>query len=71
MLLAVARNHGMFPGMSITCLFGMHRPSLASIIRRNRGYGGLCESCARPLERSENGRWVASSPLYEQADHAA
>jgi hypothetical protein len=57
--------------MSLSCLIGIHRPSLASIVRRNRGYGGLCESCARPLEREENGRWTASDALYERADKAA
>jgi hypothetical protein len=49
--------------MSIACLFGHHRPSLQSITRRQGGYGAYCESCARPLERSEEGRWRASEPL--------
>ena len=51
--------------MSIRCLFGLHQPSLSSITRRQGGYASLCESCARPLERRQNGRWVASEPLYE------
>ena len=49
--------------MSIACLFGHHRPSLQSITRRQGGYVAFCESCARPLERSAEGRWRASEPL--------
>jgi len=49
--------------MSIACLFGHHRPSLQSITRRQGGYAAICESCARPLERSAEGRWRASEPL--------
>jgi hypothetical protein len=49
--------------MSILCLFGRHQPSLSSIRRRGSGYAGLCDSCARPLEREEHGKWVASEPL--------
>jgi hypothetical protein len=51
--------------MSVRCLFGFHRPSLGSITRRQAGYGAICESCARPLERHGSSRWVASDPLYE------
>ncbi|HEY0044981.1 MAG TPA: hypothetical protein VGB62_10585 [Allosphingosinicella sp.] len=57
--------------MSLSCLFGIHRPSLSSITRRPAGYAALCENCARPLERQENGKWVASEPLYEQKGRAA
>jgi hypothetical protein len=61
----------MVGGMSLSCLFGVHRPSLGSISRRDGGYAALCESCARPLERQENGKWIASEPLYEQKGRAA
>jgi len=49
--------------MSLSCLFGRHRPSLSSIRRRSGGYAALCDACARPLEREEYGRWTASEPL--------
>lgn len=49
--------------MSISCLFGWHRPSLSSIRRKGHGYAALCEACARPLEREEQGRWAAAEPL--------
>lgn len=55
----------MFLLMSLRCIFGYHRPSLSAITRRQGGYATICESCARPLERHVNGRWVASDPLYE------
>jgi hypothetical protein len=51
--------------MSLRCLFGYHRPSPTSIMRRQAGYAALCESCARPLERGSESRWIASDPLYE------
>ncbi|HEX8400108.1 MAG TPA: hypothetical protein VF628_00225 [Allosphingosinicella sp.] len=51
--------------MSLRCLFGYHRPSLSSITRRPTGYSAICESCARPLERGGDTRWVACEPLYE------
>ena len=57
--------------MSLRCLFGVHRPSLNSIVRREAGYASLCESCARPLEREQNGRWVASEPLYDVKNRLA
>jgi hypothetical protein len=57
--------------MSIRCLLGIHRVSLSSIARKNGQYVGLCESCARPLERSGDGRWTAADPLYERKTHAA
>lgn len=52
-----------FRFMSIKCFFGVHRPSLGSIIRRDGRYRAICECCARPLERHESGRWQASEPL--------
>lgn len=55
--------------MSFSCLFGWHRPSLSSIRRKGSGYVSLCESCARPLERPEQGRWVASEPLDARPSH--
>lgn len=56
--------------MNIGCLFGQHRPSLSSIARRQNVYVGLCERCARPLEKRPNGRWAASKPIYETNDKA-
>jgi len=49
--------------MSIACLFGRHTPSLSSIRKRGTGYAAICESCARPLEREAQGKWMASEPL--------
>lgn len=57
--------------MSLRCLFGLHRPSTASMSRRQGGYVALCEACARPLERSADGRWIASDPLDIPRDRAA
>lgn len=57
--------------MSIACLLGLHRPSIASIARRPGGYAALCEGCARPLERTQEGRWGASAPLDVRIDNAA
>jgi hypothetical protein len=52
--------------MSIRCLFGAHRASISSIARKGGHYIALCESCARPLEREPDGRWVAAEPLYDR-----
>lgn len=49
--------------MSLRCLFGFHRVSASSMVARRGSYVGLCEACARPLERQANGEWVASEPL--------
>ncbi|HEX8667590.1 MAG TPA: hypothetical protein VF727_04365 [Allosphingosinicella sp.] len=49
--------------MSLKCFFGLHHPSVSSVARRGERYTGLCDSCARPLEREAVGRWVASEPL--------
>jgi hypothetical protein len=57
--------------MSLRCLFGYHRPSLSSITRRQGGYSAICESCARPLERTSSSRWVASDPLYDIKSRSA
>lgn len=48
------------------CVFGLHRPSLVSVARKDRRLEALCEGCGSPLERAENGRWAASIPLVEQ-----
>jgi hypothetical protein len=50
-------------GMGLRCLFGVHRPSPVSMARRGHAFVALCDQCARPLERSSEGRWVASEPL--------
>lgn len=57
--------------MSLRCLFGRHRPSTASMTRRHGGFIALCEDCARPLERTPDGRWGASDPLDIPRDRAA
>jgi hypothetical protein len=49
--------------MSLRCLFGVHRPSPVSMAKRGQGFIALCEQCARPLERTPEGAWVASEPL--------
>ena len=54
---------GGFQLMSVRCFLGFHRPALNAISRRPEGYVSMCEVCARPLERTSNGRWVASAPL--------
>jgi hypothetical protein len=56
--------------MSFRCLFGFHRVSTSSIVARPGGYAGLCEVCARPLERQARGEWFASEPL-DQPKRAA
>lgn len=61
--------------MSLICLFGVHRPSLVSIARRQQDLVGICENCARPLVKSGDGKWVAAPPLdgpaAAKAVHAA
>lgn len=54
--------------MSLLCLFGAHRPSLASVARRGDHLVGLCEQCARPLTKSGQSKWQAAEPLYAQAE---
>ena len=49
--------------MSLSCLFGMHRPSLSSIAKRPFGLIGLCESCGRPLHKEQGAKWIAAEPL--------
>jgi hypothetical protein len=49
--------------MSLSCLFGRHRPSQISIARKAHKYVALCDGCARPLERMETGSWAACEPL--------
>jgi hypothetical protein len=50
--------------INISCLFGLHRPSLQSITRRQSSLAGICEGCARPLEKGAGGRWTAAEPVY-------
>jgi hypothetical protein len=52
--------------MSVRCLFGFHRPSTVSMLKRGTSVVAHCESCARPLERAADGRWLASEPLDVQ-----
>jgi hypothetical protein len=52
--------------MSLRCLFGRHRPSPGSIVRRGDFYVGLCEGCGLTLERSAEGRWTALPPLTSE-----
>lgn len=70
---SIARAHG-FPlatncrgsylqVMSLRCLFGVHRPLLASIVRRKEGYAALCDGCSLPIERRAEGPWKAAGPL--------
>ena len=54
--------------MSLLCLFGAHRPSVASVARRGDHLVGICEHCARPLTRSVQSKWEAAEPLYAQAE---
>ena len=49
--------------MSLLCLFGAHRRSLAAIARRQGETVSLCEHCSRPMVRQVTGRWVAAEPL--------
>jgi len=50
--------------MSLLCLLGRHKVSVASISRRHGGgHEGLCEACALPLEREDDGRWREARPL--------
>jgi transcription elongation factor Elf1 len=64
------RTHYIAP-MSFTCLLGRHRPMLASIVKRKKGYTALCDDCGLPIERPENGRWAAAEPLLARGDKAA
>jgi hypothetical protein len=49
--------------MSLTCLIGIHRPSLSSITKRQDSLAGLCEGCGRPLEKATGGKWALTEPL--------
>jgi len=57
--------------MSLRCFLGRHRPLLASISRREQGFTALCDDCGLPIERTEDGRWIASEPLVSRRDKAA
>lgn len=56
--------------MSLRCLIGLHGPMLNSIVRREDRYTALCDSCAMPIERSEQGRWAACPALASKSRHA-
>ena len=56
--------------MSLLCLFGAHRPSLASVARRGGNLVGLCENCARPLTKNAQSKRQAAEPLYAQSPGA-
>ena len=49
--------------MSLFCFFGVHRPSLTSIVRRPTGLAGLCQRCSRPMTKSDEGPWRLADPL--------
>jgi hypothetical protein len=57
--------------MSLRCFFGVHRPLLTSIKRRELGFSALCDDCALPLERSDDGRWTPAAPLTTQSKRTA
>jgi hypothetical protein len=57
--------------MSLLCLFNVHRPMLTSIVRRSHGYTALCDGCEMPIERVQEGRWIASQPLATRQDNVA
>ena len=57
--------------MSVGCLFGVHRPMLTSIIRRQDSFTALCDGCGLPLARPEKGRWTIPGPLPSQRDQSA
>jgi hypothetical protein len=49
--------------MSVRCLFGSHRPSLASIAKRGFGLIALCDACGRPMLKPGDGKWKVADPL--------
>jgi hypothetical protein len=57
--------------LSFGCLFGLHRPMLTSIIRRQDRFTGLCDTCGLPIERPNDGRWTSPMPLASQRDQTA
>ena len=58
-------------GMSLACLFRLHRPMLTSIVKREGGYKALCDHCGMPIERPEVGRWAIVEPMISGRDKAA
>jgi hypothetical protein len=51
--------------MSLICLLGRHKVTIASVARRRGGgHKGLCGTCATPLERDDNGKWREAPLLY-------
>ena len=57
--------------MSLRCIFLRHRPMLTSIVRREHGFGAMCDDCGLPIERSEGGRWEAARALVPERNQAA
>jgi hypothetical protein len=45
------------------CFFGLHTRSLSAIALRRGTYVSICEKCARPLVKRENGKWSACEPV--------
>lgn len=64
-----SRYFGRMP--SLSCIFGKHRVSLNSIVRRSWGYTALCERCGQPLERTADGHWREAEPLAKVKDRTA
>lgn len=57
--------------MGLRCIFRRHRPMLTSIVRRESGFAALCDECQLPIERTYEGRWVASQPLLSRRNQVA
>ena len=57
--------------MGLRCIFRRHRPMLTSIVRRKSGFAALCDECQLPIERTYEGRWVASQPLLSRRNQVA
>ncbi len=49
--------------MSLPCLFGLHRPSAASMAKKPYGLTALCEGCGRPMIKPAGSKWAAAPPL--------
>ena len=53
------------PAMNPLCQLGVHRPILASIVRKDGQLQAMCEACSEPIERRQN-RWsLAARPTTE------
>lgn len=49
--------------MSLRCFLGLHRPTMASIVRKGDRLHAICEACARPLIKVPPGNWRPTEPL--------